>query len=418
MGFHQYNPSQSTRRLFGKLQWSYSVRLQAARHTLRCFSALGKDPESHLLPRLYVGPTPQFPTPLPRYLAERSAGTSNNDMNHQGSPNGLLREGAVLSLSNEQSHYVIDVMRMIGPGSKKGRWSFRGQAPCIRIFDGQAEWVAHLEVMGEVAGDDPSKKRRRRQDMLVTARCLDALRTHQALPPIGNTSPTTAPILLDPVLCFAPPKKKERYQWILEKSTELGMHAWMLLHTDRVESVTARDYERKGLAYVQEAAEQCESLQLPKLLSLPSMTRPNLLNDDAAFDSTTSFSELSVLLEFLFLPEGASRNDYHGRLAVLVCRERSSESTPILQALQQIQSQAGGSSIDSQHQRPLSQLCLVLVGPEGGWSQKESQTFDRLCREGKDVFWNISLGSNVLRTDTAAAAAMAAFAFHRDQYKS
>jgi 16S rRNA U1498 N3-methylase RsmE len=300
---------------------------------------------------------------------------------------------------------------MIGPGSNmKGRWSFWGQAPCIRIFDGHAEWVARLEEVGESATYDPSKKRRRRQDMLVMARCLDALRTHQTLHP--NDRMTT----LDPILCFAPPKKKERYQWILEKSTELGMHAWMLLHTDRVESLTARDYERKGLAYVQEAAEQCESLQLPQLLSLPSTTHQNLLGDD--FDSTTSFSKLSNLLELLFPREAACKKDYHGRFSVLVCRERSPESTPIIQALQQIQSQVGGPSIDNQQQRPSSHFCLILVGPEGGWSQDESEWFDRLCRESEGVFWNVSLGSNVLRTDTAAAAAMAAFAFHKDYYTS
>jgi 16S rRNA U1498 N3-methylase RsmE len=338
---------------------------------------------------------------------------------HQGSSMSLLlREGNAFPLSNEQSHYVIDVMRMIGPGSKKGRWSFRGHSPCVRIFDGHAEWVAHLEVMGEAAAsDDPSKKRRRRQDMLVMARCLDALRTqhqNQTLHPNDRTS-TTATTTLNPILCFAPPKKKERYQWILEKSTELGMHAWMLLHTDRVESVTARDYERKGLAYVQEAAEQCESLQLPQLLSLPSMTHQNqnLLSDD--LDSTTSFSELSNLLEFLFpREEAADKKDYNGRLSVLVCRERSPESTSILKALQQIQSQAEGPSIDNQHQRPLSHFCLVLVGPEGGWSQEESETFDRLGCEREAVFWNVSLGPNVLRTDTAAATAMAAFALHKD----
>jgi 16S rRNA (uracil1498-N3)-methyltransferase len=45
---------------------------------------------------------------------------------------------------------------------------------------------------------------------------------------------------------------------------------------------------------------------------------------------------------------------------------------------------------------------LVLVGPEGGWSPAEQQTL------AQSAAVPITLGSHVLRTETAAAAAVAA----------
>ncbi|CAB9530893.1 Specifically methylates the N3 position of the uracil ring of uridine 1498 (m3U1498) in 16S rRNA. Acts on the fully assembled 30S ribosomal subunit (By similarity) [Seminavis robusta] len=371
-----------------------------------------KDSESHLLPRLYVGPLPESPGSLSQYLSDAldSAGKVSSSM---------AKKGTTLLLSSDQSHYVTNVMRMIGPGSKKGRWSYQGQQPCIRIFDGNTEWVALLDLLSDLGGV-PGKKRPRRQEYTVVAQCLSLLRSktssnHQ-MQAVENDSVTS----LLPILCFAPPKKKERFQWILEKSTELGMDAWLLLSTDRTEAArtSARDYPRKGQAYVLEATEQCERLCLPQHLSLFGSGEDDQDVNDANFNdidnpatSTNSLTSLWDLLDHL------SNDQNNQQVSVLICRERSPESTPILQALQRIQSQV---STEKDEQTaigsPMHHCCMVFVGPEGGWSPAEEDTFDRLCDENS-MFWSVSLGGNVLRTDTAAVAAIAAFSFHSDQHQ-
>lgn len=337
--------------------------------------SINENAESHLLPRLYVGSSHKLVLSLDEFLKEQKSSTP-----------AVLKEGAMLQLSPSQTNYVTNVMRMVGPGRKKGRWTFQNHDPCVRVFEGDEEWIAQLALLDDTdeVGSQGKKRRRKSADgMTVLANCLVPLRTEQ---------PETSKSKLVPLLCFAPPKKKDRFQWILEKSTELGMAGWLLLQTDRTEVFSSRDYWSKGQAYVLEAAEQCERLSIPPFVALAEEA-----DIDSGLDSAATLSKLSSLLN------ATSREGTKMKVSVLICRERSSKSTPILNALEQIGK--GGSASP--------RFNLILIGPEGGWSPEEEVFFDE-CQKLEHV-WNVSLGRNVLRTDTAVVAAMAAFSFKGDR---
>lgn len=353
---------------------TYSTTSTAVRYL-----SVGKDTESHLLPRLYVGHTSETAVSIQNFLSNQSESSSTASAT-------ILEEGTIRQLSADQAHYVTSVMRMLGPGRKKGRWKYQDCEPCVRLFDGQEEWVAQLDVLDDLGGKQA--RRRGKQDITVLAKCLA---------PLQSQSQSSAPPRLVPVLCFAPPKKKDRYQWILEKSTELGMQAWLLLRTDRMESSSSRDYERKGQSYVLEASEQCERKNIPPLLSLVLSEEEAEEKEADVFggDEVSALSDLSSLLGMV----SNGNIETKGKLAVLICRERSSSSLPILEALDRLKTQAGNNQC----------TCMVVIGPEGGWSPVEEASFDSLCQENAEIAKNVSLGSNVLRTDTAAVTAMAAF---------
>ena len=364
--------------------------------TLRHLS-VDKTSESHLLPRLYVGPTQESALSLSQFL---------NDNNQIKSQQVLLQEGTALPLSANQAHYVTNVMRMLGPGRKKGRWTYDQYEPCVRMFTQTSEWVARLEAMDDL-GQEPKRRRRKNnmESLTVLATCIAPLRDF-------SSQQQQHQGWLQPILCLAPPKKKDRFQWILEKSTELGMEGWLLVQTDRTDGTSSsgsRDYWRKGQAYVLEAAEQCERLSVPPVLVMeedsssdskePNAPNTSLLSDDSAEGNT--FSPLSLLLKFMEDKKDTS---------LLICRERSDSSTPILKALETIRTR----STDENDNKASRHCCLVLVGPEGGWSPEEEAAFDDAAAKHSHIIWNVSLGDNVLRTDTAAVTAMAAFSLIHD----
>jgi len=428
----------SSRQLILLQTRSTIISARKSRYGIIRHLSVGRDEDSHLLPRLYVGPHQESALPLSHFVQHcRSQRTT--------SPS-TLKPGRILQLSPQQSNYVTTVMRMVGPGHKKGRWRFQNYDPCVRVFDGlvahddddnnkkddggeEIEWVAQLRLMNDDVDDDDNrnKNRNRRRNKgepsIVIAECLVPIITTDAKTRSSTSTTTTTSSSIIPILCFAPPKKKDRFQFILEKSTELGMEAWLPLDTDRSEasnnknSVT-RDYQHKGKHYVLEAAEQCERTRIPPLLTLVGDADNNnhrrvsrevkdidSTDDDDSSDrlmvqtghdnATPDLSQLSTLLEML------SNNEFYD-VSVCICRERSKQSTPILHALKEIETNGGSS------------CCIVLVGPEGGWSSEEESIFDKLANEQPNKIWNTSLGSNILRTETAAVTAMAAIALHRD----
>jgi 16S rRNA (uracil1498-N3)-methyltransferase len=223
----------------------------------------------------------------------------------------------------------------------------------LRIFDGaNGEWLT------EVCLDETNDSRnRRRSETVVSAKCLQQLRTQ----------PTSTK---DPWLYLAP-LKKARIKMILEKCTELGVGGFTLLSTDRTDPTSCRDCQDTEKLAIQiiEASEQCERLTIPPLTSI----------------------EEEMTVESL-LEEYKHSNDKK----MFICRERSG-ATPILGVLSALGERFTGISF--------------LIGPEGGWSEKEEMLFEKNL---SDSVCGVSLGSSVLRAETAAMTAVAAFALHRD----
>lgn len=152
------------------------------------------------------------------------------------------------------------------------------------------------------------------------------------------------------VFLFAP-IKKARLDWLVEKACELGATLLRPVTTERTQSLRLNPARLDALAKA--AAEQSERMSLPEI-------RP---------------------------PEPLARvlADWPLERPLVVCDE-SGEGEPIAAAAERIE---GG---------PLA----LLVGPEGGFTQRELDAFSELPFVSR-----VGLGPRVLRAETAALAGLA-----------
>ncbi len=149
--------------------------------------------------------------------------------------------------------------------------------------------------------------------------------------------------------------KKDKWEWTLQKATELGVSAISPLVTEHVNQKDFRDEKKLKLRYqkiMQEAAEQAERHRIPDLL------------DEAR-------------LEDLFPLEGGLS---------IVCAERTAGETPTLLEL-------------LREKGPIREA-EILIGPEGGYSQEELESLENRG------FQLVSLGPRILRAETAAILAV------------
>ena len=144
-------------------------------------------------------------------------------------------------------------------------------------------------------------------------------------------------------LAVAPTKMIDRYEWFLEKATEIGISEITPIICDHSErKIVKLDRMQK---VVQSAMKQSLQFHLPKL------------NDAVSFK------------EFI-------NHDFCGELYIAHCEE--SKRTELKECL-----------------KP-NEATLVLIGPEGDFSTTEINT------AFKKGFLPVALGSNRLRTETAA----------------
>ncbi len=156
--------------------------------------------------------------------------------------------------------------------------------------------------------------------------------------------------------------KQDKFEWVLQKATELGVARIVPVVCGRsvVRPATALvDKRARWLAIVREATEQC------------GRTRPPILAD--AIDAHA-----------VSLPAGG-----HGFLAW----EEAGDTAPSL-------GEAVSAVVDAV---AAGQPLALLVGPEGGLTADEVQRFTA------DGWQTVSLGKRILRAETAALAAVAIF---------
>ncbi|GAX09841.1 hypothetical protein FisN_11Lh181 [Fistulifera solaris] len=298
---------------------------------------VGKSEGYSKLPRLYVGSIPTEPTScthihnLPQLFSSAPAS---------------CRANAILELTPEQSRYLITVLR----------WNKRKSD--IRVFDQRSEWLARVSVLED-----------KRRNPLVTVECTEPLRIYSG--PVSRPS----------ILCIAPPKKKERLRWLMEKTVELGVDGFLFLDTEYSEA-SSIDFD-KVQSYVLEAVEQSERLNVPIIFSAPSLMNHSLQQEQNPGLNTF------VLRDFLQIwQESAVGN-------ALITRERA-DTVPILEALQGLT-------------RLSDEPIMFLVGPEGGWSPAEEEMMDTWEAQCQGRIRNVSLGNTILRSETAAMTAIAAY---------
>lgn len=157
-------------------------------------------------------------------------------------------------------------------------------------------------------------------------------------------------------LAVAPTKMNERYEWFLEKATEIGIHEITPVLCDHSErTVFKADRFEKIL---QSAMKQSLQYYMPKL------------NEPVAF------------AQFL-------QQEHEGALYIAHCEE--TEKTLLKTALQP------------------KQKVTILIGPEGDFSQKE------IALAIAKKFIPVSLGNTRLRTETAAIVATHSVAFVNEE---
>jgi 16S rRNA (uracil1498-N3)-methyltransferase len=158
-------------------------------------------------------------------------------------------------------------------------------------------------------------------------------------------------------LCFAP-LKKDAVDFLVEKGTELGVTQFRPVLT--AHTASNRINQSRLTAVATEAAEQCGRLTVPEVLE------------------PISLEELRT---------GWSK-DRH----LLICAEAGA-AAPIGQALSDLTSDV------SQPNR-----FAILIGPEGGFQEDELDRLKKL-----PFVTPVGLGPRILRAETAALAALAAF---------
>ena len=220
----------------------------------------------------------------------------------------LLAEGAELRIEGGQAHYLLNVMRM-----KDG-------AP-VKLFDDRSgEYLATVTATGK-------------RDLLLTV--VGKLCDRLPLPDLW--------------LCQAL-IKKDRLDWIAEKSCELGIGRFVPVLTRRC--VVDKVKEDRLRSQMIEAAEQCERNTLP---------------------------EIAPLIKL-----GEMLKEWPSDRTLYFCDER------------------GGAPFAEAARQKHAAKAAILIGPEGGFTDEENAAI-RAAPSAVPV----SLGPNILRADTAAVAAIA-----------
>ncbi len=218
-----------------------------------------------------------------------------------------LREGAAVHLSGQQAHYLLRVMR-----AKAG--------DAVKLFDDiSGEYLATVTAVGK-------------RDLTLTAEAK--LHEREEAPDLW--------------LCQAP-IKKDRFDWIAEKSCELGVSRFVPVLTARC--VVDKVKQDRLRSHFIEAAEQCERTALPEIAPL---------------------TKLEAMLKDW--PEGR---------ALFFCDERGG-----LDFADAITANNGPAAI--------------LIGPEGGFTDEENAAI-----KAHPSAVAVSLGPRILRADTAAISATA-----------
>ena len=226
----------------------------------------------------------------------------------------LLCEGSEIRIDGGQAHYLLNVMRM-----KDG-------AP-VKLFDNQSgEYLATVAATGK-----------RDLVLTITGKLRDRV--------------PSADLWLCQALI-----KKDRLDWIAEKSCELGIGRFVPLLTRRCVVDKVKDDRLR--AQMIEAAEQCERTTLPEIAPL-------------------------IKLEIMLKEWPQDRILYF-------CDER------------------GGEAFGEVVRQNQAAKAAILIGPEGGFTDEEN-----VAVRAMPSAVPVSLGPNILRADTAAIAAIAVWMANR-----
>jgi len=167
----------------------------------------------------------------------------------------------------------------------------------------------------------------------------------------------TGPSPPSPALCLAQAVLKgDRMNWVVQKATELGITTLIPLLSDRVvirpEPHKMSAYQERWQRIAQDAAQQSEQWSIPRVTSLMNLSQ--------------------------------MANEYGACQAKYILTERN--SAPGL--------------FNTQISTSTMKQILLMIGPEGGWTEEELNKTEDLG------FLPLSLGKSILRAETATVAAL------------
>ncbi len=220
----------------------------------------------------------------------------------------LLHEGSVATLSEDQSHYLCNVMRL-----KNGT-----EILCFNAENGEYR-TQIVEI-------------NKRQTLV---KVLEQVRKAVQTPDLW--------LLFSPI-------KKDRMDFLIEKSVELGVKKLVPVITQY--GITDKLRSERVVLQMIEASQQCERLDIPEL-SQPQKLEEILNNWD-------------ISRKLFFMDE---RRD--GKSCAEVFSENNGEKA------------------------------AILIGPEGGFSEREAELL-----YSKPFVIPVSLGPRILRAETAAVSAL------------
>ncbi|MGB9241767.1 MAG: RsmE family RNA methyltransferase [Candidatus Acidiferrales bacterium] len=223
------------------------------------------------------------------------------------------------------------------------------------LSDGQNVWLARVERVAV------SKRGTSRIDFALVE-------------PIEAAEPPVHIELLISIVKF------DRFEWCLEKATELGVDEIVPLaaaRTDKALIAAAAKRSERWNRILIESAQQSRRLRPPVLR--------------AALPPDKAFAQSSASLK-IFLSERREAQSLRKLL--------DQDSLPVAQVLLPVRL-----SSSTQPQTQAAPTISLAVGSEGGW------TDDEIASAAATGFLEASLGENILRTETAVIAALAVVQF-------
>jgi 16S rRNA (uracil1498-N3)-methyltransferase len=181
--------------------------------------------------------------------------------------------------------------------------------------------------------------------------------------------------------------KPHRWEWLLQKATELGMTRLLPLLTTRTQIRPKTSPRLRWQRIVQGAAEQSEGWHVPEV------TEPMSLEAAVTWAKTEA--------------------QQPGPIRIAACVEDGPQRQGLWTWVQEADAKHITSRISSKAAPPTSQAespvhglapspphWVLFFGPEGGWTPEERAAFD-------DAQWRrLSLGPRILKTETAALMAL------------
>ncbi len=346
---------------------------------------------------------------LPRLFVGELSSTINMVMVKGSNMNrSRLQRNSRVTLSPEQSHYLIKVMRIFSKRSKR----------LIRAFDGMnGEWLCR--VIEPTNGDGGTNRQRRMKnngrgkgdsETVLQVECIQMLRKQNLEDhhdDSGSHSKATNPWL------FFAPIKKQRAKVMVEKCTELGAGLFFPVVTDNTDAsaistciIGDDENETKSTSSVDSIMfEQNNSrkgrkssggdLEKLSLISCEAAEQSEQLSVPAFITSHECVRSGTDLLQEWTRPAPSLLRE-RGRI-LMICRERTEDRISVKPVLQ---------AMNNAYNNDPSATFAFFVGPEGGWSKEEEIIFDKYCMNHPDTIMSVSLGSNVLRAETAAMLAI------------